>query len=93
MPTVLEIDSKAVKSNIHYLRSKLKPKTGLMVVVKAFSYGSDAVVIARLLEELKVDYLAVSYTQEGIDLQKCRHLSAYLGFAPANCLHQSTYFS
>jgi len=69
MPTVLEIDSKAVKANIQYFRSKLKPETGLLVVVKAFSYGSEAVAIARLLEGLRVDYLAVSYTQEGIDLR------------------------
>ena len=69
MPTVLEIDSKAVKANIEYFRSKLHPETGLLVVIKAFSYGSDAVAIARLLEELKVDYLAVSYTSEGIDLR------------------------
>lgn len=70
MPAVLEIDSNAVKANIHYFRSKLQPETALLVVIKAFSYGSDAVAIARLLEGLKVDYLAVSYTQEGIDLRK-----------------------
>lgn len=70
MPTVLEIDSKAVKANIQYFRSKLLQETGLLVVIKAFSYGSDAVAMARVLEELKVDYLAVSYTSEGIDLRK-----------------------
>ncbi len=68
--TVLEIDLKALEHNYHYLRSKLLPKTKLMAVVKAFAYGSDHVRIAKKLESLGVDYLAVAYVQEGVQLRK-----------------------
>jgi len=38
-------------------------------MVKAFSYGSGSAEIARLLAFHKVDYLAVAYTDEGVDLR------------------------
>jgi alanine racemase len=41
-----------------------------MAMVKAFSYGSGSAEIARVLQYNKVDYLAVAYTDEGIDLRK-----------------------
>ena len=37
--------------------------------MKAFAYGSDTVVIAKKLEQLGVDYLAVAYVKEGILLR------------------------
>jgi len=61
-PTVLEIDSKAIQHNLRYFNSKLNSKTKLLVVIKAFAYGSDSVSIARILEKEKVDYLAVAIT-------------------------------
>ncbi|CAF4005513.1 unnamed protein product, partial [Rotaria sp. Silwood1] len=36
----------------------------------AFSYGSGSIEIAKVLQFHKVDYLAVAYTDEGIDLRK-----------------------
>ena len=41
-----------------------------MVVVKALSYGSGNVEIANLLQFHKVDYLAVAFIDEGIELRK-----------------------
>ena len=42
-----------------------------MAVVKAFSYGSDSSQLClQELERLGVNYLAVAYTQEGVDLRK-----------------------
>ena len=69
-PTVLEINSAAVRHNLHFFRSKLQPSTKLMAVVKAFAYGTDPVLVGRLLQEMKVDYLAVAYTHEGVVLRK-----------------------
>ena len=69
-PTVLEIDAKAVKHNVEYFRSKLKGTTKLLVVIKAFAYGSDSILIGKLLEKQKVDYLAVAYADEGVALRK-----------------------
>lgn len=67
--TVLELDLKALAHNYHYLRSKIKPGTKFLSVVKAFAYGSDAQVIARKLQELGTDYFAVAYTNEGVALR------------------------
>jgi alanine racemase len=42
----------------------------MMVMVKAFGYGSGAKEVAQLLEETRVDYLGVAYIDEGISLRK-----------------------
>ncbi len=69
-PTVLEIHSKAIKHNLQYFQSKLQDQTKMLVVIKAFSYGSDAIEIAKILAEESIDYLAVSYASEGIELRR-----------------------
>ncbi len=68
--TVLELDLKALAHNYHYLRSKLRPETKFLSVVKAFAYGSDAQVIAKKLQELGTDYFAVAYAKEGVSLRE-----------------------
>lgn len=67
--TVLEIDLRALEHNFLYLKGRLRPETGFLGVVKAFAYGSDSVIIAKKLEALGVDYLAVAYTKEGVVLR------------------------
>ena len=67
--TVLEIDLKALKHNFEYLKSKLSGNTKFIAVVKAFAYGSDAVAVAKYLQNLEVDYLAVAYINEGVALR------------------------
>ncbi|MEC8829723.1 MAG: alanine racemase, partial [Bacteroidota bacterium] len=64
--TTLEIDLSALKNNYTVLRSKIPRKTLLLAVVKAFAYGSDAIVVAKFLENIGVDYFAVAYVSEGI---------------------------
>lgn len=68
--TVLEIDLGALRHNYEYLRSTLLPGTKFLAVVKAFAYGHDATKIAPFLEKLGVDYFAVAYTSEGIELRE-----------------------
>lgn len=68
--TVLEINLSAMVHNLKTFQNHLQPGTKLMAMVKAFSYGSGSVEIARLLQFYKVDYLAVAYTDEGIELRK-----------------------
>ena len=63
--TTLELDLVALEHNYKYLKSKLHPSTRFLAVVKAFAYGSDSVIIAKKLEKLDVDYLAVAYAREG----------------------------
>jgi len=67
--TVLEIDLKALKHNFDYIKSLLKEDTKILAVVKAFAYGSEANKIAAFLEDLEVDYFAVAYVHEGIELR------------------------
>ncbi len=69
-PTVLEIDTNAIQFNLQYFRSLIQDDTKLLVVIKAFAYGSDYLAIAKFLEKQNVDYLAVAYTDEGIVLRK-----------------------
>lgn len=67
--TTLEIDLRALKDNFNYLKSKIHPSTKFLGVVKAFAYGSDSVLVAKKLELLGIDYLAVAYTSEGVVLR------------------------
>lgn len=68
--TVLEINLSAITRNIKEYQKLLRPSTKIMAMVKAFSYGSGSYEIANLLQFLKADYLAVAFTDEGIDLRK-----------------------
>lgn len=67
--TILEIDLNALESNFRYLASKISSETKMLAVVKAYGYGSDSIAIAKELELLNVDYLAVAYTKEGTALR------------------------
>ena len=68
--TTLELDLVALEHNYNYLRTKLHPSTMFLAVVKAFAYGSDSVIIAKKLEKLGIDYLAVAYAREGMVLRE-----------------------
>jgi Alr-MurF fusion protein len=68
--TVLEIDLNALVHNLNVFRSLLRPETKIMVMVKAFSYGSGDVEIAKALQFHQADYLAVAVADEGIELRQ-----------------------
>lgn len=68
--TVLEVDMAAIVANLNVYRAKLIPGVKMMVMVKAFAYGSGLFEIANLLQYHQVDYLAVAYADEGIALRK-----------------------
>ncbi|MCA6361649.1 MAG: bifunctional UDP-N-acetylmuramoyl-tripeptide:D-alanyl-D-alanine ligase/alanine racemase [Bacteroidetes bacterium] len=68
--TVLEIDLNAVVHNLNYFRSRIHPGTKIMAMVKAFSYGSGSFEIANVLQYHRVDYLAVAYADEGVELRR-----------------------
>jgi len=67
--TVLEVDLNAISNNLNYFKSLLNHKTKIVVMVKAFSYGSGSFEIANLLQHHRVDYLAVAFADEGIELR------------------------
>ena len=68
--TVLEINLDALTNNLNYYREKVGPATKIMVMVKAFAYGSGSAEVAQLLQFHRVDYLAVAYADEGVSLRQ-----------------------
>jgi alanine racemase len=68
--TRLEVDLSAIAQNLNYYKSTLRPATKLMVMVKAFSYGAGSFEIANLLQYSRVDYIAVAYADEGVELRR-----------------------
>lgn len=68
--TVMEINLGALVHNLNFFRSRLNSSTRIMVMVKAFAYGSGSNEIANILQYHKVDYLGVAYADEGVDLRK-----------------------
>ena len=51
--------------NFGLIRKQLSSNTAIFGVVKAWAYGSDMIKIAKRLEQIGVDYLAVAYAEEG----------------------------
>lgn len=68
--TFLSVDLNALVHNYLFFKSKLKESTQFVAVIKAFAYGHEATEIAKALEKLQVDYFAVAYIQEAIELRK-----------------------
>ncbi len=65
----LEVNLNALTHNLMFYRSLINPKTKMMVMVKALSYGSGSFQIANLLEYHGVNYLGVANIDEGINLR------------------------
>ena len=68
--TVLEINLDSITHNLNYYKEKIGTNTKIMVMVKAFAYGSGSTDVAQLLKFHHVDYLAVAYIDEGITLRQ-----------------------
>ncbi len=68
--TVFEINLDALTNNLNFYRNKIGSGTKIMVMVKAFAYGSGSAEVASLLEYHRVDYLGVAYTDEGVVLRQ-----------------------
>ncbi|AZA52723.1 bifunctional UDP-N-acetylmuramoyl-tripeptide:D-alanyl-D-alanine ligase/alanine racemase [Chryseobacterium sp. G0201] len=68
--TVLEVNLNAILHNINYHKSLLKPKTKMMAMVKANSYGLGSYEISEFLQHHHIDYLGVAYADEGVELRK-----------------------
>lgn len=68
--TVLEINLNALAHNLKQYQQLLQPGTGVMAMVKAFSYGSGGAEIASVLQYHNASYLGVAYADEGAELVK-----------------------
>ena len=69
--TVLEVDLQALNRNVQYFRSKLKPETKLVCMVKAFAYGAGHVEVSKSLQQSRgADYFAVAVADEAAELRQ-----------------------
>lgn len=68
--TVLEINLNKLIHNINFYRSQVGKEVKMMCMVKATGYGSGSTEIAFTLQHHHVDYLAVAYADEGVELRK-----------------------
>ena len=66
----LELRLGACRDNYRYFRGLLEPTTKLLVLVKANAYGHGAVEFAAMMQKEGVDYLAVAYPIEGMELRR-----------------------
>jgi len=67
--TVLEVNLDALVHNVNYFKSRLKPKTMMICMVKAAGYGSGALEITKTLQTHAVDAVAVAVADEGVELR------------------------
>lgn len=68
--TILEVNLDALVHNFNFYRSKLKPETKMVCMVKASAYGAGSSELAKTLQEHRCDYLAVAVADEGAELRK-----------------------
>ena len=68
--TVFQVNLSSIEHNLKVYRAYIKPDVKIMGMVKAFSYGTGSYQIAKLLQYRKLDYLAVAFPDEGIQLRK-----------------------
>ncbi|MEQ8173798.1 MAG: alanine racemase [Syntrophomonadaceae bacterium] len=78
----IEIDVDAVRNNLEQVRSILDQKAILIAVLKAEAYGHGARDIARLLNQQGVDFFAVTFLYEALQLRKAGISSNILVFSP-----------
>lgn len=67
--TWAEIDLDAIEHNYRTLKERVGKDTKFLGVVKADAYGHGAVMVAKTLEEIGADYLAVSSIDEAMELR------------------------
>ena len=68
--TRAEIDIGALAHNYNYLKSRIEEGIKMIAVVKADAYGHGATTVARALEDMGVDALAVATIDEAVALRK-----------------------
>lgn len=69
--TLMEVNLDAMVHNFNFFRSKIKPSTGIVCMLKAHGYGAGSVELARTLQEQGAAYIAVAVVDEGIELRRC----------------------
>ena len=67
--TTLTLNTSALVNNLRALKAHAGAE-GVIAVIKGLGYGTDPVLLGRLLEAQNVDWLAVAYADEGVVLRE-----------------------
>ncbi len=67
--TVLDVNLDAVVYNYNHFKSRLRPETGIVCMIKASGYGAGSLELAKTLQRQGASYLAVAVTDEGVELR------------------------
>lgn len=68
--TVLEVNIPALWHNLNYYKNLIGKNVRMMCMLKASGYGSGSIEMAYALQKFGIDYLAVAYTDEGVELKQ-----------------------
>lgn len=68
--TRIEVNLGAIRHNYHQIKQWAGPNVQVMAMVKAAAYGASQTEIGKYLNQAKVDYLGVAYTEEGVKLRE-----------------------
>lgn len=68
--TILEIHIPALWHNLRYYKNIVGKNVKIMCMLKAAGYGSGSVEMAYALQKFGIDYIAVAYTDEGVELKQ-----------------------
>jgi Alr-MurF fusion protein len=68
--TTLEIRMNDVRHNLEQYRKAVGPEVRIMAMVKAFSYGSGGIEMAKFLAHERIDYLGVAFADEGMEIRR-----------------------
>jgi alanine racemase len=68
--TILEVNIPALWHNLSYYKNLVGKNVKLMCMIKAAAYGSGSIELAYALQKFGIDYFAVAYTDEGVELKQ-----------------------
>lgn len=68
--TRLEVNLDSLAANFRHYRSQLPPQTGLIGMIKAAGYGCGDLEVARTLQSIGADMVAVAVVDEGVALRQ-----------------------
>lgn len=78
----IEIDVSAIINNLHRVREHLDDKVRLIAVIKANAYGHGSTEVARILYQYGVDFFAVSYLEEALEIRNAGIRASIMLFSP-----------
>ncbi len=78
----IEIDTDKVKHNIGQVQKLVDERVRLIVVIKKDAYGHGAGEVARIAYHLGIDFFAVSFLEEAIELRNAGINASIMIFTP-----------